>query len=140
MQHLIPAVIAPGDHIVAEFFARCISATAGQCHFGALLEMAFFPWTILVDYFDLVGTEWRFYQVPLVASTAFSANETHLTFRLGYENQSIQLHPVRVMNYEPLENQSRLDCLPNTTELLSKLEIFNVCQQKSSHCRVQAWQ
>jgi hypothetical protein len=64
-----------------------------------------------------------FYQVPFVAETDFAADGAHLTFRLGYENQTMDVHPSRLVNYGPLESESRPECLSNTTDLLLNPEI-----------------
>ena len=125
LQHLIPADITAGDHVVVEFWTRCISADSGQCHVGAIVEQSTSPWTNLGQYFETVGTDWQFHQVPMVAGTAFAANDTHITYRLGYENQVIQLFPVRVINYGRFDNESRPECLPNTTELLTSVAIIS---------------
>ena len=126
LYHLIDEDIAEGDHVVLEFWSRCISSSSGECHVGALVEKASSPWTNGVSYYATVGSEWTFYQVPFVATTDFTANDTQVGFRLGYADQIIELFPVQLISYGQLEGVARPECLPDTTTLYNALSFGNL--------------
>ena len=112
LYHLIHSDIAVGDHMMAELRARCRSAKSGQCRLGMLIETTESPWTSIVSYFFEPGPEWQLYQIPIFANTAYAAGTARLTFRLGYEDQSINILPMRLVNYGVLNGENHLECLP----------------------------
>ncbi|MBN2717840.1 MAG: hypothetical protein JXX14_18470, partial [Deltaproteobacteria bacterium] len=114
LSHVIPAEIAAGDHMVAEFRVRCRASASGQCRTGMVIETAASPWQSMATYFFLTGPEWQLFQIPVVAGRSFTAEASRLTFRLGYENQSLDIYPSRLLNYGALDGDSRPECLPSS--------------------------
>ena len=115
--------IETGDHLLLEFWARCISSESGECRTGVLVEQASSPWTSLIEYYVTPDSSWRRHQVPFVASEAYADGEAHVTYRLGYRDQTIEIAPVRVVNYGALMPTPRTDCLPDSTQIYTNVEI-----------------
>ncbi|MBN2526301.1 MAG: hypothetical protein JXR76_07900 [Deltaproteobacteria bacterium] len=125
LYHDIPTTIDAGDHMVVEFWARCISSASGDCHVGMLLEQGGTPWTSLVEYFSFVGTDWTFFQVPVVAEATFAAGATHETFRLGYSDQVVEIYPSQIVSYGAIDTSARPECLPDNTLLQTEVALIS---------------
>ncbi|MBN2718363.1 MAG: hypothetical protein JXX14_21140, partial [Deltaproteobacteria bacterium] len=51
LQHAINNDITSGDHIVVEFWTRCVSAATGTCQTGMLIEESVDPWSRAAEYY-----------------------------------------------------------------------------------------
>ena len=116
-----------GDHMVMEFWVRCLWSSAATCRTGGLFEQVDDPWAHLVEYFvaPAFADGWVFYQVPFVATTNYSVGTVRATFRLGYPDQQIEIAPIRIVNYETLMPTDRPDCLPDSTNIYDSVEIMS---------------
>lgn len=117
LHHTIPSSISANDLLLAQFWTRCVDSATGMCNIGFLVEQLGVPWKSITSWFTQVGKDWLFHEVPFVATDSFESGESQETFRLGYENQTIEVYPVRLTNYGQVDTSARLECLPNTTAL-----------------------
>ncbi len=124
LHHTIPSSISANDLLLAQFWTRCVDSATGKCNIGFLVEQLGVPWKSIVSWFAQVDENWQFHEVPFVATESFRSGESQETFRLGYENQTIEVYPVRLTNYGTVDTNTRLDCLPNTTALAADLPDF----------------
>jgi hypothetical protein len=117
LHHTIPSPISENDLLLAQFWTRCVDSATGMCNIGFLVEQLGVPWKNIVSWFTQIDENWQFHEVPFVATDSFAPGESQETFRLGYENQTIEVYPVRLTNYGPVNTSTRMDCLPDTTAL-----------------------
>ena len=132
MFHRIPSDVPGGDHLVVEFWARCITAVRGYCRTGVLVEQDGYPFINGGEYYAAVGTEWEFHQVPFMMPVDFAADDAVVTYRLGYADQTMELFPARMLNYGALDGEPRLDCLPDTTPLQTELNIISTAPDSAT--------
>lgn len=130
--HSVPVAIPAGDHLVVEFWARCITAASGNCRTGVLVEQASFPYSNGGEFYASVGAEWEFHQVPFVVPVDFNADDSIVTYRLGYSDQTMELFPQRLINYGTLDGEPRLDCLPDNTPLQTELKIMSAAPDSAT--------
>ena len=117
--------VADGDHLEYEFWTRCVSSGTGDCMVSLHLEQANSPWHSLVQYYAVTGSEWTLHQVPIVSDVDFAAGEYQITYRLGFDNQVVDIAPTLLMNYGAFMPTDRPDCLPDNTRLYSAVEIIS---------------
>lgn len=126
LEFLPAADIQSGDHLVLEYWSRCVSsASANGCRTGVQVEHSE-TFVNLMEYYDWVDMEWAFHQIPFVASEDYAGGNYQISFRLGYANQVVQLATKRLVNFGAISETPRMDCLANTTNIYSSVEIVSV--------------
>ena len=112
------------DHLVLSFQINCVAATSGACKVGAMVEEAYAPWTNFVRYYISrnTGTGWVSYEVPFVMDGDFTTTN-HITFHVGYPDQTIRIGDIRLVSYGQLAAYARPECLPDTTDIYSNISV-----------------
>ncbi|HET6408394.1 MAG TPA: endo-1,4-beta-xylanase, partial [Chthoniobacteraceae bacterium] len=103
--------IKKGDVLVAVFSARSVEEP-GQS--SIVFELNRVPYTKSADYPFKVTPSWRRFYVPIFASLDQSAGSAHVTFRLGYDPQTIEIGGLQLLNYGPGLARDRLPYTPAT--------------------------
>jgi hypothetical protein len=90
--------VTKGDVLVAVFNARSIGSPAES---SIVFELNRNPYTKSADYPFKLNTTWRRFYVPITAALDQPAGAAHVTFRLGYDPQTIEIGGLEVLNYGP---------------------------------------
>jgi endo-1,4-beta-xylanase len=105
--------VAKGDVLVAVFNARSIGSPAQS---SIVFELNRNPYTKSADYPFKLNTTWRRFYVPITAALDQPVGAAHITFRLGYDPQTIEIGGLQVLNYGPGIARERLPYTPATYE------------------------
>lgn len=107
--------VKKGDVLFAAFFVRTVAggqAETGEGQTEFVFERGSEPFTKAAS----VGVQaprdaWREITVPFVAGKDLPTGAAHVSFRLGYPNQTLEIGGVRLLNYE---NRVALSDLPRS--------------------------
>jgi endo-1,4-beta-xylanase len=105
--------VKKGDILVAVFSARSVGAP-GQSSIVFELDRA--PYTKSADYPFKLNTTWRRFYVPITAALDQPVGNAHITFRLGYDPQTIEIGGLQVLNYAAGIARELLPYTPATYE------------------------
>ncbi len=93
--------IEKGDVLLATVYFRTewVADESGEGLTELVFELARDPWTKSVTYPARASSQWSKINVPFVAEGTFEPGDAQMTFRLGYENQTVQLGGIQLRNY-----------------------------------------
>jgi endo-1,4-beta-xylanase len=113
LQARTAARIEKGDVLLATFHLRTewAPAESGEGQSAFVFELAREPWTKSADYPAKAAREWKKFHVPFVADASYAPGEAQMIFRLGYDQQKIEIGGVTVENFG---NKVALSSLPVT--------------------------
>jgi endo-1,4-beta-xylanase len=106
--------VKKGDAMIAIFTARAIEPlpATGVAQSSFVFELATAPHTKSADYPFKVGTAWTRYYIPFFAQVDQPASSAQVTFRLGYDPQTIEIGGLQVVNFGPGISRDRLPFTP----------------------------
>jgi GH35 family endo-1,4-beta-xylanase len=93
------SAIAKGDRLLVEFYARSTTGTDGRLE--VIFEQSAAPNAKSLTQGTTVGGEWTKFQMSFESRDNYPVNEATLSFRLGFQVQTIQLAGIRLLNYGP---------------------------------------
>ncbi|MGA2440965.1 MAG: endo-1,4-beta-xylanase [Tepidisphaeraceae bacterium] len=91
--------VKKGDVLLACFWLRCIQSMTGEGYTAFEFEQNHGEFDKAVDFKISGGRDWKEVFVPFESDRDFSAGETRICFRAGYDRQTIQIGGVEVRNY-----------------------------------------
>jgi GH35 family endo-1,4-beta-xylanase len=107
----IDAEVKNGDVLLARFWMRCNQSVTGKGSATFVYEMATPEFDKAAEVRLAAGEEWTECFVPFRAARDFPSGEARVCFRVGYDDQTIELGGLLIVNY----GQSvELESLPRT--------------------------
>lgn len=105
------APIHAGDVLLARFSIRCIDSATGQGAATFVLELPQTEWDKAVEFRAEAGAQWEHYVVPFRTPRSFKPGEAMICFRAGFDQQTVEISGVELINYA---KGARVEDLPRT--------------------------
>lgn len=90
--------IRKGDVVYATFKARSGGSMVGDATTEFIFERSSPDWEKSAAFSSTVGLEWTQIHVPFRAATDLAPGEGHVSFRLGYGGQTVEIAEIQVIN------------------------------------------
>ncbi len=119
LRALTHAPVRRGDVVYATFKARSGGSMVGDATTEFIFERASPDWEKSASFTSTVGLQWTQVHVPFRAATDLAAGEGHVSFRLGYGGQAIEIAEIQVVN---LGAEYDLKSLPMTARTYDGME------------------
>ena len=103
--------IQAGDVVLASFWMRCTESMTGEGFTGFVFELARPDFEKAAEVRLAAGSDWRECFVPFRAARDFSADESQVCLRVGYDRQTIEIGGLQITNFG---KSTKLEDLPRT--------------------------
>ncbi|WP_336774442.1 fibronectin type III domain-containing protein [Paenibacillus sp. MMO-58] len=113
----IEGAIAKDDVLLATFYARTVSSTVetGEGQMSLVLEKTG-TWEKSLTETVAIPVQWKKFIVPIKAAVDMPAGESHVTLRLGYKPQVIEVADLKLINFMKAVTFEELPSTPVTYE------------------------
>jgi|GEM_PF-758729 Beta-1,4-xylanase len=113
----IEGAIAKDDVLLATFYARTVSSTVetGEGQMSLVLEKTG-TWEKSLTETVAIPVQWKKFIVPIKAAVDMPAGESHVTLRLGYKPQVIEVADLKLINFMKAVTFDQLPSTPVTYE------------------------
>jgi endo-1,4-beta-xylanase len=106
--------VSKGDVCLATFWVRCIGGgqpETGEGKIGFCFERNGAPYTSSIDRPLTAPRNWQKMEIPFIIVEDLTASNAHMTIRLGFMKQTIEIGGLTIVNYKKTRT---LESLPKT--------------------------